>query len=118
MKIYKQKEEGLTLVEILAALVILGIVLVSFMSFFSQSAKFTTFNNEKLTAVQVAEDVVASVRENNLNYQDLYPEYKIDVVRSDGPTTNLKHAKITVKAVTGTRTNEPGFTTEMYYEME
>ena len=118
MKIFMHKEEGLTLVEILAALVILGIVLVSFMSFFTQSAKFTTFNYEKLTAVQVAEDVVANVRENSLDYKTLYPDYKIDVVRSDGPTKNLKHAKITVKAVAGTRKDEPGFTTEIYYETE
>lgn len=118
MEMCKRNENGLTLVEILAALVILGIVLVSFMSFFTQSAKFTAVNYEKLTAVQVAEDVISNVRENSLDYKNLYPEYKIDIVRSDGPTKNLKHAKITVKAIAGTRKDELGFTTEMYYEME
>lgn len=121
MKSLMQNEKGLTLVEILAALVILGIVLVSVMSFFTQSAKFTTFNYEKLTAVQVAEDVVSNIRENGLSnpdYSTLYPEYKIEIISSNGPTENLKRAKIKVKSVEGTRSNEPEFTTEMYYEVE
>ena len=56
MRTFKLKkqihEKGLTLVEILASIVILAIVLIAFMSFFTQSAKFTKFNDEKLTAVQ------------------------------------------------------------------
>ena len=120
MKIIKENENGLTLVEILAALVILGIVLVSFMSFFTQSAKFTTYNYEKLTAVQVAEDVISNVRENGLSspdYRSLYPQYIIEVVSSNGPTPNLKRAIITVKSVQDARIEESEFKTEMYYEV-
>lgn len=62
MRKYLRNNSGLTLVEILAALVILSIVLVAFMSFFTQSAKFTAHNYEKLTAVQIAEDIVSIVR--------------------------------------------------------
>lgn len=120
MKIYRHNEEGLTLVEILAALVILGIVLVSFMSFFTQSAKFTTINYEKLTAVQVAEDVISNVRENGLSspdYKTLYPQYTIEIVSSNGPTNNLKRAIVTVKSAQGGRSKESEFKTEMYYEV-
>lgn len=57
-----KNNNGLTLVEILAALVLLSIVLVTFMTFFTQSAKFTANNHETLTAVQVAEDIVGKIR--------------------------------------------------------
>ncbi|TWT08388.1 type II secretion system protein [Planococcus sp. CPCC 101016] len=120
MKIIRKNEKGLTLVEILAALVILGIVLVSFMSFFTQSAKFTTYNYEKLTAVQVAEDVISNVREKGLvssDYRTRYPQYTIEIVSSNGPTPNLKRAIITVKSAQGTRSKQPEFKTEMYYEV-
>ena len=65
MQKYINNNRGLTLVEILAALIILSLVFIAFMTFFSQSAKFTMHNKEKLTAVQVAEDVVAIIRTNN-----------------------------------------------------
>ena len=62
MKKQFQSESGMTLVEILAALVLLSIVLLSFFSFFTQSTKFTQHNKAKLTNVDVAEEIVAVVR--------------------------------------------------------
>src|SRR5690606_7901361 len=57
-----KNNKGLTLVEILAALVLLSIVLITFMSFFTQSAKFTAHNQETLTAVQIGEQAVSDIR--------------------------------------------------------
>ena len=47
MKIRCQNEKGLTLVEILVAITILSIVLITFSSFFLQSAKHTNSNKRE-----------------------------------------------------------------------
>ncbi|AIY05107.1 hypothetical protein Plano_1142 [Planococcus sp. PAMC 21323] len=117
MKRLIQNERGISLVEILAAVVILGIVLVSVMTFFTQSAKFTAHNSEKLTNIQVAEEVVAEARvgkyQNNITFKK--DGYDIIINISPGPE-KLKLAKITVKSPAGAGINEPEFTTEMYFE--
>lgn len=117
MKKILRNNEGLTLVEILAALVILGIVLVSFMSFFTQSAKFTAHNNEKLTAVQVAEEIVAEVRQGDFTENENLERYHytVDIEITQGPV-NLKKAEITVKSPEGAGINDPEFMTQMYFE--
>lgn len=142
MKWKFQNEEGMTLVELLAAIVLLGIVLVAFMSFFTQSAKFTAHNHETLTAVQVAEEVVADVRNLNAvialkdtkNYKlknnyiedkTTYEQYVITVVEENlevpsqsNPVQKLllKKAKVSVKSKPGYGINEPEFKTEMYLQ--
>ncbi|EIM05669.1 hypothetical protein A1A1_15174 [Planococcus antarcticus DSM 14505] len=117
MKRLIQNEKGLSLVEILAAVVILAIVLVSVMSFFTQSAKFTAHNYEKLTNVQVAEDVIADVRIGNYQSNTTLKKDGYDIVINvkAGPES-LKLATITVKSPAGAGINEPEFTTEMYFE--
>ena len=118
MKRLMKNEKGLTLVEILAALVILGIVLVSVMSFFTQSAKFTASNYEKLTNVQVAEEVIAEVREGayvrseNFTRDD---DYFVEIIIQEGPS-NLGLATVTVKSPSGAGIDDPEFTTQMYFE--
>lgn len=118
MKWKLQNEKGMTLVELLIAIVLLGIVLVSFMSFFTQSAKFTAHNNEKLTAVQVAEDVIAEVRQGNLNIpSSKYENYIVTIKVINGPLyTNLKKAIITVKSDSTRDLKNKDFVTEMYFE--
>ncbi|WP_394119702.1 prepilin-type N-terminal cleavage/methylation domain-containing protein [Planococcus donghaensis] len=148
MKRLMQNEKGLTLVEILAALVILGIVLVSVMSFFTQSAKFTAHNNEKLTNIQVAEEVIAEIRPlnftlNNNNmpardkvleqlveYESLndntyqtekYNPYKVVVELREGPSgleKQLKKALVIVESPADTGISTPTFSTEMYFEVQ
>lgn len=118
MKWKLRNEKGMTLVELLIAIVLLGIVLVSFMSFFTQSAKFTAHNNEKLTAVQVAEDVIAEVRQGNLNIpSSKYENYIVTIKVINGPLyTNLKKAIITVKSDSTRDLKNKDFVTEMYFE--
>ncbi|MFJ8063150.1 prepilin-type N-terminal cleavage/methylation domain-containing protein [Psychrobacillus sp. NPDC096426] len=56
MKILNQK--GLTLIEILATVVILMIVIVGFLSFFSQATSHSRITEDKLTAINLAEKVM------------------------------------------------------------
>ncbi len=61
--------KGFTLVEILVTLVILSIILLSFMSFFSQSSLFTQKNNEKLTAINLAQETIVSIKNQPVLFQ-------------------------------------------------
>jgi type IV pilus assembly protein PilA len=56
------KQNGMTLVEILAAILIMSLVLITFMALFVQSAKYTAHNRETLTSVEIAENVIGKVR--------------------------------------------------------
>lgn len=118
MKRLMKNEKGLTLVEILAALVILGIVLVSVMSFFTQSAKFTTHNNEKLTNVQIAEEVVAEVRLGTYTSNKIFNKknHLVEINIESGPG-DLKLAVITVNSPDDVGIDEPEFTTQMYFKV-
>lgn len=64
-----KNKAGFTLIEVLAALVILSIILLSFFSFFSQSALFTQKNRDKLTAVNLAQDTVVAIKKNPSYFQ-------------------------------------------------
>lgn len=60
MKILNQK--GLTLIEILAAIVILMIVILGFLSFFSQAISHSRITEDKLTAINLAEKVLVQIK--------------------------------------------------------
>ncbi|MBO0601343.1 type II secretion system protein [Sporosarcina sp. E16_3] len=129
-------EGGLSIVEVLAALVILSIVFIAFFSFFTQSATFTKHNKEKLTAVQIAEEVVAKVRViksldkfdemAKLNGYKLtngvyvnsnsYPDYEVEIKVGTGPVSGLNKAVITVETHTNVGITDSTFKTEMYFD--
>lgn len=143
MKKLLTKQTGMTLVELLAAIALLGIVLFTFMSIFTQSAKFSAHNQETLTAVQIAEQVVADVRniktiselknvkgyklktayiEDQATYEHFVvtiTEEEVDVSRTGTPPKSLllKKAVISIKAKPGFGINEPEFKTEMYLKV-
>ena len=71
-------EKGLTLVEILAAILILSLVLLSFMAMFTQSAKYTAHNRETLSSVEIAENIIGKIRTTN-DFTDLGNLKKITV---------------------------------------
>lgn len=132
-----QNEKGLTLVEILAAVVILGIVLVSVMTFFTQSAKFTASNHDTLTAVQVGEEVVSRVRGihslveltegpekfngnvNEVSSDILYSDFDINVKR-EGNLVASKLQKVIITVQSKNKADKPNsvFKTEMYIEVQ
>jgi prepilin-type N-terminal cleavage/methylation domain-containing protein len=68
-KKYNKNPLGFTLIEILVTLVILSIVLLSFMSFFTQSSLFTQKNNEKLTAINLAQETVVTIKNQPSYFQ-------------------------------------------------
>lgn len=132
MRKYIHNNNGLTLIEILAALVLLSIVLISFFSFFTQSAKFTKYNNDKLSAVQVAESVVAQIRPDNhpqtltefhlrpgnleiYRNEETYRSFIVDIEVSEGPP-GLLLASIIVTPKSGL--GSQSFGTDMYFEVE
>ncbi|EKN65869.1 hypothetical protein BABA_18282 [Neobacillus bataviensis LMG 21833] len=63
MKENFQSQKGLTLVEILVSIVLLGIILTSFMGFFTQSALFTKKNENKLGTMQTAQKYISLIEE-------------------------------------------------------
>lgn len=67
-------KNGLTLIELLGAMTILSIVIITFLSFFSQYLLFSGKVEDNLTAVNVAEKVLNTVRKDDptTNY-DPYP---------------------------------------------
>ena len=60
MKLIKilKNNRGLTLIELLVSITILGIVLLSFMNFFLQSSTYTNSNQKKTVGVNVARNVL------------------------------------------------------------
>lgn len=118
---YRCWNRGFTLIEVLAALVILSIILLSFLSFFSQSALFTQKNHDKLTAINIAQDTIVSIKKypalfqktatyttnfpdpvntilhvNSTGIFNLQPDYKLELAISKDSTFNLYkiHVKI------------------------
>ena len=147
MKTYLQNNRGMTLVEILAALVILSLVLIASMTYFTQSARFTMHNKETLTEVQVAEAVVAKIREKNsfenligitknnvivpneklkgnklLNdtYKYALSGYQVTITLSDAPSSvkdYLRKVNISVIPKENVKMGKRPFITDMYFEV-
>ncbi|NEU29787.1 prepilin-type N-terminal cleavage/methylation domain-containing protein [bacterium LRH843] len=71
--------KGLTLIELLASMVILSIVIIFFLSFFSQSIMLSVKVEDQLTTVNVAERIMNNVRklpEGDLDPGPCGNEYK------------------------------------------
>ncbi|WP_100371704.1 type IV pilus modification PilV family protein [Bacillus sp. FJAT-45037] len=72
VKQYFKKEHGLTLVEILVSIVIMGILIISFLNLFSQSILSSSKVEDRLTAVNIAEKVLTEVKESHSVNLDHY----------------------------------------------
>lgn len=116
---FKLNENGLTLIEVLASIVILSIVLISFSSILLQSVKHTKYNEEKLTAVDIAEEVVGMMRGTKSTKVDVtkYLETPFDIVTTceEGPV-GLSKATITVEAKENKTQKQSPFVTEIYIQ--
>ena len=138
-----KNQNGMTLVEILAALTILSIVLISFTMIFLQSSYFTAHNKESLTMIQLGEEIVGDIRADysfknlvgikkdgvevdltrpfiNLNdgeyiYHPPLTDYKVTINLKPGLISGyLKRAEIKITTV---NSNQKAFETEMYIEV-
>src|SRR5690606_24496980 len=66
MRSFKVNEKGMTLVEILAALVILGIVFIGFMTVFPQMTKFNEKTYTKLDTMNLARVKLEEVKSSGI----------------------------------------------------
>ncbi|PLR84988.1 prepilin-type cleavage/methylation domain-containing protein [Bacillus canaveralius] len=57
--------KGFTLIEVLASLTILGIILIGSMQFFSQAYGYTTLNQKKTAAINVARNALMFIENEN-----------------------------------------------------
>lgn len=107
-------EKGLTLIELLASIVIIAIVLTSFLSLLLQATKHTKYNEEKLTEVDIAEEIVGEIR-NGVPLEDLVipPAYQFEVNCADGPP-NMAKLQVIVKSLSARGQKKSPFETEMY----
>ncbi|MGM0874442.1 MAG: type IV pilus modification PilV family protein [Bacillota bacterium] len=78
MQTYKQSinSKGFTLIEVLASIVILGIILITFLSFFSQSMMFSVKVEDKLSAANIAERILYEVKRTYTTSPNLIAELK------------------------------------------
>lgn len=62
MKKVIKSDHGFTLIEVLASIVLITIILLSFSQLFIQSYKTAVFNNEKLVTINLADAILAKVQ--------------------------------------------------------
>jgi prepilin-type N-terminal cleavage/methylation domain-containing protein len=67
----KSNEQGVTLVELLASIVILSIILVSFITFFTNSFQFNRISSDNLIATNLARETQEEFKNNDLIKQDV-----------------------------------------------
>lgn len=127
--IYLQDEKGITLVETLAAIILLSIIFISFYAFFINSAKYTEVNREKLTAVDLGEEVVAELRARPLDQiediQDQFSSNEFNVSINVRPPEEVpeevrKKLKLVLIEVTSKKQGDKpssSFKTEIYVEV-
>lgn len=130
MKIY-HNEDGLTLIEILASLVIISIVLISFSTILLQAMKHTKYNEEKLTEVDIAEEVIGKIRAadkscgtiktevEDANYKDYYRVELTCEESVEEIPVSLGRATVAVTSKSELNTQKKSsFVTETYYKKD
>ncbi|WP_404444078.1 type II secretion system GspH family protein [Sutcliffiella horikoshii] len=114
------KEKGLTLIEILVSIVILGIILTAMLGFFSQTVKYSSQNENKITSINLAEKVLSQYKasnsytsEHNINGKIYY----VDVAELTAHQTK-DLIPLAVKVYTDPSLTPKSLTTELYSYME
>lgn len=88
-----KNERGFTLVEVLAALVILSIVLMSFTAVFANTNKIAINNSEKLVVINLADAYLERIKINPTEFLGNTPPV---MVNCPSPETTKKCTTITV----------------------
>lgn len=100
MQNFIKNEKGLTLVEVLAALVILSIVLMSFTTVFANTNRMAVSNSEKLVVINLADAYLERVKMTPSDYIDVYPPTRLLESKQKPPfflTMNNKTYEVLVK---------------------
>ncbi|MER2008533.1 MAG: prepilin-type N-terminal cleavage/methylation domain-containing protein [Psychrobacillus sp.] len=85
MKVLKE-ERGFSLIEVVASLIIITIVLLSFSQLFIQSNKIVHKNNEKLITVNLADAMLVRLKSESFSYNPDFSnvnEYFKDTIETD-----------------------------------
>ena len=85
MKLLK-KQRGISLVAVVAAIVIIGIILISFSQLFIQSNQVAHKNNERLVTIQLADAMLARLRAESFTHNNAITDpndYFIDRLETD-----------------------------------
>ncbi|WP_339147043.1 MULTISPECIES: type II secretion system protein [unclassified Sutcliffiella] len=113
-RIHDQK--GLTLIEILVSIVILGIIFTGMLGFFSQTVKYSSHNENKIISINLAEKMLSEykasnsyTREHTLNGKDYYVE-----ITELSAHQNMDLVPIAVKVYTDPSLTPTSLTTELY----
>lgn len=80
---FLKNNRGLTLIEVLVSLTILGIVVTSFLSFFNNAYSYTKRNEDKTVGINVARNVLYYIEELD------YEEVEKFITESNSPSVDL-----------------------------
>lgn len=100
-----EAEKGFTLVEVLASLVIISIVLMSFIAIFSNTNKLAVSNSEKLVVINLADAYLERVKVNPTEFIAPFPPTKKDESKGRTQSTvrmNEKNYKVIIKVTQST----------------
>ncbi|MDN3426944.1 prepilin-type N-terminal cleavage/methylation domain-containing protein [Microbacterium sp. APC 3898] len=95
-----KNERGFTLVEVLASLVILSIVLMSFMAVFANTNRLAVSNSEKLVVINLADAYLERVKANPSEFISPFPPTKVNESKGKALNSfemNNKKYKVTIK---------------------
>lgn len=117
-RIHNQK--GLTLIEILVSIVILGIIFTGMLGFFSQTVKYSSHNENKITSINLAEKVLSEYKASNSYTEKHTINGKIYYVHISPLSTHQTKdlIPIAVKVYTDPSLTPTSLTTELYSYME
>ncbi len=60
-------EKGLTLIEVLVSITLLSIVIITFLSFFTNAFRFNSINDDSIQAMNIAREQQALIKEESWN---------------------------------------------------
>lgn len=78
-------QRGFTLLEVVASIVIISIILLSFAQLFIQSNKTAAYNNEKLVTINLADAMLAKAQAT----KGVFDSFVLDPTKTDAQTTNF-----------------------------
>ncbi len=90
-----RNERGFTLLEVLLSITILGIVIISFLSFFNQAYSYTKKNEDKTVGINVARNVLYYMEQQDYTRMKSYLgtnlEKEIDITSCENSTLNFRY---------------------------
>ncbi|KMJ60294.1 hypothetical protein AB685_05620 [Bacillus sp. LL01] len=109
-------QKGLTLIEILASIVILGIILTGMLGFFSQMVKYSSHADNKITSINLAEKMLSEYKttnsygsEHTINGKNYYVE-----ITDLSAHQSMELMPLVVKVYTDPSFSPASLTTEIY----